>query len=235
MSTIKCPKCKLNQADDSRRCRRCGAPLSLGAGRNVFPKSFAAKRAVYYLAVSVIAVLVAAFVHGVHDYLYSASDYGSRPAAIEEVAKRLPVNRELEEVKQLHRDFIARFDHNAADHTGDELNKNQILTFAMIMQLKEERNKITDSEAQEHLSKFFRLLEKYYDQLVQYNSESAHLAEVRRRICAERDLVMKDSSLSKEIRSAKLVDLWNQNRQEIQSTTVSANDLDETAKSLHNL
>jgi hypothetical protein len=79
------------------------------------------------------------------------------------------------------------------------------------------------------------LTEKYYNELARYNSESAHLAEAGERYHAERDLVLKDSSLSQERKISKLTDLWNQNAEENKSITVSAGDLDEIVKSLRSL
>jgi hypothetical protein len=235
MSTIKCPNCKLIHSDDVRRCRRCGVLLSSKTGRNVSSKSSITGRVVYRLAIP-FAILLAAFIYGSHQHLQSTSDSGSKPAAtIKGIEKSVPVNRELEEVKQLNRDFMARLDQNATNHTGDGFNKNQILAYDTMMRLKERQNKINDPKAQDYLNEFCGLVEKYYDLLVRYNSESAHLAEVRQRIKIERDLVLKDSSISRELRSSKLTDLWNQNVEEIKSTTVSASDLDETVKSLRSL
>jgi hypothetical protein len=207
--------------------------LSSKTRRNVFSSnSSSSKRTVHRLVISAIAILLAAFIYGFHRH-FSASDSGSgTTATIKGIEKSIPVNRELEEVKQLKRDFMARLDQNATNHTGDGLNQNQILALNTMMLLKEQQNKITDPEAQDSLNKFFRLVEKYYDELIRYNSETAHLAEVRQRIRAERDLVLKDSSLSRELKSSKLTDLWNQNVEENKSTTVSAGDLDETVKSL---
>jgi hypothetical protein len=236
MSAIRCPNCKLIHAENVRRCRRCGTLLSSKTVRKASSKSSVAKRAFYSVAISAIAILLTAFIYGSHRHLPSASDSESKPAAIiKGIDKIVPINRELEEVIRQNRDFMARLDQNATNHSGDGLNKNQILAFDTMMRLKEQQNQITDPEAQDYLNEFYRLVEKYYDELVRYNSESAHLAEVRQRIQVERNLVLKDSSLSPELKSSKLTDLWNQNVEESKSTTVSAADLDETVKFLRRL
>jgi hypothetical protein len=226
----------LIHTDEVRRCRRCGALLSSRTGRNASSKSSVTRRAVLCLAISGIAILLAAFLYGSHRSAQNAPESGPKPAAtIIGIEKSVPINPELKEVMQQNRDFIARLDQNATNHEGDGLKKNQSLAFDTMMRLKEQQNKYTDPEAQDYLNEFYRLTQKYYDELVRYNSETAHLAEVRHRIQAERDLVLNDSSLSQELKRSKLTELWNQNVEEIKSTTISAGDLDETVKSLRSL
>jgi hypothetical protein len=237
MSTIRCPKCKLINKEKERRCRRCGAPLSLETdGNGVNSKSMKWARAARYLAVPIIAVVSVLCIFGFYRYSKGVSDPGAGPAVTSKaIEKSTSVNRELEEAKKLNRDFIAQLDRNAADHKGDGLNKNQTLAFDTMMLLKEQQNKLADPAAREYLDEFCRLVEKYYDQMVRYNSESAHLTAVRHRIQAERERVLQDSSLSPEEKSAKQADLWNENASETQLTTVKAGDIDETVKSLRNL
>jgi hypothetical protein len=194
------------------------------------------KRTAYCCAIPVAAIVLTSCIYGVNQYRKGAL-YAGAPLVTtnKEMGESAPVNRELEEAKQLHRDFIARLDRNMIDHTGESLNESQTLAFNTMMQLKDQKNKYMNPAALKYFNKFYRLVEKYYDQLVQYNSDSAHLTEVRQRIRAERTHLVEDTSLSLEARSSKLTKLWEENAGESQFTTVSAGDINKTVQSLRNL
>jgi hypothetical protein len=234
MSAISCSKCNLINMDNAGRCRRCGASLSPVAKGKVFDtKSLSTVRC---FAIPAIAIVLAAFVYGVFIHSKGTSAPGAGLAETNKgVEKSALANPELEEVKKLCRDFMAGLDRNMADRNGEGLNKNQTLAFDTMMLLKERQNKLVDPAAQKYLSEFCPLVEKYYDQVVRYASESAHLVEVRERIKSERQRALKDPSLSLEDKIAKQSELWDENTSEVKLTTVSAGDIDQTVESLRNL
>jgi hypothetical protein len=237
INEIKCPECRLINWNHASRCRRCGNPLSQGTGeQSLISRFWDRKRSVFCWAIPVIAMVLVPCLSGLHKDRGEVSVPGTAiPAPKQRIEKSIAVNRELEEMKQLQRDFITRLDQNMDDHTGAGLNENQTLAFNMMRQLKERENKYTDPAALEYLKKFYGQVRKYYDQLVQYNSDSAHLAEFRQRIQRERNLVLKDTTLSPEDRRSKLTELWDQNAAESQLTSVSTRDIEETVRSLRDL
>jgi hypothetical protein len=233
ISTIKCHKCSLNNWNTAGRCRRCGAPLPAGSGKKALLLQFLNFKRT---AIPVAAIVLALCIYGFNRYRKEALYAGTAlVATTKAMEKSAPVNREFEAVKQLHRDFLSRIDRNMTDHTGEGFKENQTLAFSTMMQLNEQQNKYLNPAALNYFNTFCRLVEKYYDQLVQYNSDSAHLAEVRQRIREERNLVVNDLSLSPEDKSLKLSELWKENADESKFTSVSAGDIDKTVQSLRNL
>jgi hypothetical protein len=101
--------------------------------------------------------------------------------------------------------------------------------------LNERQNRYTNPAALEYFYKFYELVSKYYNQLVQYRSDRAHEAEASQRNRLERDSIVKDTSLSPELRSSKLAELWDRKTGESNVSTVLASDIDETVQSLRNL
>jgi hypothetical protein len=236
MAAIKCPKCQLINSENAKVCRRCKTRLSLktkGGIPNSKTPGFI--HAAGFWVIPVIAIVLVSCLYG-YKYRKSASDAGTRPTATPmRIERSVPVNRELEEVKKLHRDFIARLDQNMADHTGKSFDENQTLALHSMTQLKELQDRFTDPAAQEYFYRFYGLVETYYDQLVRYSSTSAHMDEVRERSRTECDLILKDPSLNQTRRSSKLAMLMNQKNSESQAAIISADDIDETVQSLHNL
>jgi hypothetical protein len=223
----------INQ-ENARLCRRCKTRLSAKAIRESKTRGF--NRATSFWAILVIAIVLVPCLYGFYKYWKGDSDAKIALAATQKgIEKSVPVNWELEEVKRLHKDFISRLDQNMSDRAGKGFDQNQTLAFHAMTQLKEGQNKYTDPAAQEYFYRFFRLVEKYYDQLVRYNSDSAHTAEARERIRTERDLILNDPSLSPESRSSKLAELWDQKTSESKSASISIGEINETVQSLRNL
>jgi hypothetical protein len=237
MAAIRCPKCNLINLGKARICRRCKTRLPrITKGNALESKTPRFNRAICFWVVLVIAIAVVAGIFCFYKYSNVDSNAGTGlVAAQKELTKDTATNRDLEDMKQLYRDFITRLDQNLADHTDEGLNKNQSLALNTMAQLKELQNRYKDPAVLEYFHKFYRLASKYYDQLSQYISDRARMAEVSQRIRVERDLILNDSSLSPELRSSKLAALWNQKTNESKFTTIFTRDLDETVQSLRNL
>jgi hypothetical protein len=237
MNATRCPKCKLINGDGTGICRRCGNSLSPHTAANASDSrrpnfTQAARR----LAIPLIAIISVLCIFGFTRY--SKIDVASRTKPARDAnatAKNESANREFEEVRNLNRDFIARLDTNLADRNGDGFIKNQALAGNTLALLKNQQDKITDSTAQKYLDEFTRLVEKYSSQLVQYNSDTAHLADVSQRIKDEKDEIQQDESLPPEEKLAKQRNLKGKFYEETQNCSVTSSDLNETAKYLHDL
>jgi hypothetical protein len=230
MSTIRCPKCKLINKDTAGHCRRCETPLALGLSS---PQS---NRAICRFAIPVIVTVLALglYVFYRHSPDASASAPGraeTSSAIVEDVSS----NQDLEKVKKLSRDFIAGLDQNMANRKGDGLKTNQTLALNTMRQLKEQQDILTNPAALKYLNEYCRLVETYYDQVVRYNTEIAHFEEVRQRSSSNRQRILQDSSLSVEEKSAKQLELWEENAGEEKATGVLSNKIEETVKSLRNM
>src|SRR5271157_1021621 len=127
MNTIRCPQCRLINMEDVRRCRRCGTSLSSATQQKSLASYFrTSNRAARYWVILLIAIVSVAFIYGFYSHLIEFSTPRSGFSATDKEAKRsAPANRELEEVKKLHREFLARLDQNMADRKGRGFGKNQ--------------------------------------------------------------------------------------------------------------
>jgi len=237
MNTIRCPQCRLINMEDVRRCRRCGTALSSATQQKSLGSYFrTSNRAARYWVIPLIAIVSVACIYGFYSHSTEVSTPRSGFAATDKEAKRnAPATREPEEVKKLHREFVARLDQNMADRKGKGFGKNQTLAFETLTLLREQQKKTANPSTQKYLNEFCSLVEKYYDQLVRYNSESAHLQEVGQRGRQVRFRVLGDPTLSPDEEASRQVDLRNENVSEARSATVSTTDIDETVKALRDL
>jgi hypothetical protein len=243
MSTIRCPKCKLINNENVHSCRRCGARLSAGSGRNGGgSKPARASRAVRYWAILFIAAVAVLCLYGFHRQSKGASSPKAETTventgnlATGAVPASVPANRELELVKNLNRDFLAQLDRNVADRNGVGLDKNQALALNMMSSLREQRNRKADPAAQKYLDQFSSLVEKYYDQVVRFNQESNRLTKTRYRITSDIAQVQGDASLSAENKDSRQADLLNKLDVESKERSVLARDMSGTLKSLRSL
>ncbi len=237
MGVIRCPKCKLINMENVRRCRRCGTPLSsVKSGDALDSKSLNFNRAARYWAIPVIVIVSLLCIYGYYRHSKSVSISEAGLAETNKViVKSAPANRELEEVKKLNQNFLAKLDQNMSDSQGEGFKKNQTLAYDTMMALQEEQNKLTDAAALKHLGEFYRLVSKYYDQLVRFNSETAHLAEVRQRTISEIEHVQQDPSMPSENKDSREADLGLKVINKFQERNIIANDINETLKSLRNL
>ncbi len=234
MGVIRCPKCKLINRGNARRCRRCATPLSSGNPGDIHDsKSMNFNRAVLHWAIPVIVIVSLLCIYSYYRHSKGVSNPGIGLDETNKVIVRsAPANQELEGVKELSRDFMAELDRNAVDFKGDGLSKNRALAYNMLMLLKDQQSRLSDPAAQKYLDEFYRLVGKYYDQMVQLNSETAHLAEVRQRITNEIEHVKKDPTLPSEDKISKEADLRVEVLNEFQERNIIANDIDETVTSL---
>jgi|WetSurMetagenome_2_1015567.scaffolds.fasta_scaffold134036_2 hypothetical protein len=222
---------------NARSCRRCGAPLSSDKNGGVSDsKSLNANRTTRHLAIPVIVIVSLLCIYGYYRHSQSVSSSGPGPAEANKViATSAPANRELEEVKRLNQDFLGRIDQNMADRQGEGFKKNQTLAYDTMMTLQEEQNKLTDAAALKHLGEFSRLVNTYYDQLVRFNSDKAHLADANQRISSEIEQIQQDPSLSDDDKFSRKRDLKRKNFDDAQKYSGSSNDIEGTVKSLRNL
>ncbi len=237
MSTVRCPECRLINAKNTRRCRRCGTPLSSGTKRDSVNSGFLNfNRVLRHWVILLIAVVSLACIYGFYRHSKEISASGAEVVGTDKrIEKSTPAKRETEEVKKLGRDFMASLDRNMADQEGKGFDKNQRLALETRTLLQEQQKKITNPSAQKHLSEFYRLVEKYHDQLVRYNSESSHLQDAGQRSGRTRFGIMGDSSLSPDNTASGQADHGNESAGKARSATVSAGDIDETVKALRNL
>jgi len=238
MGVIRCPKCKLINTENIRRCRRCDTPLS-SDNAGVVPdprKSAKLNREARRWALPILVIVSLLCSYGYYRHSKGVSSSGSALAEANKViVKSPPANQELEGVKKLSRDFTAQLDRNAADSKGDGISKNQTVAYNTLMSVKDQQNKLIDPAAQKYLNEFYRLVETYYDQVVRFNSETARLAEVRKRITGEIEHVKQDSSLTSEDKISREADLRLEIIKGLEERNVIANNMDETVKSLRNL
>ena len=244
MTAIRCPKCKLINKEEARRCRRCSTPLSLKT-EEMDHKSRISGRAVGYMVVTVIA-LSALCIYGFYGNSKSAASsvvgvsgttpgINNKAVATSGTPVITPVNKELEEVKVLHRDFIAKFDQNAADRKGEGLKKNQALAYDTLIMLRGKQTEIFEASAQKYLDDFSKLVQQYYNQAVKYNSESVSLVEVNNRARSEVEQIRKDPSLTQEEKTIRISHIVKDDDSEFQRAGVNARDIDETVKSIRDL
>jgi hypothetical protein len=230
MSTIRCPKCKLINKATAGHCRRCSTPLALNSNS---PRP---NRAVWRVSIPVIGIVLALSLYAFYRHSPEAA---ARLPGLTETSKpvvgKVSANQDIEIVKKLSRDFIAGLDQNMANHNSDGLKANQTLAFSTMRQLKEQQNILADPAALEYLNEFSRLVETYYDHTVRYNSEIVRFEEVRQRSSSRRQRILQDSSLSPEEKSAKQLELWEENASEEKATGALSNKVDETVKSLRNM
>jgi hypothetical protein len=230
MSTIRCSKCKLINKDTARHCRRCRTPLAHDSN------SPHPHRAVWRVSIPVIGIVL---VLGLYVFYRHSPDAAAPLPGHTEITKSVvgdaPANQDMEKVKKLSRDFIASLDQNMANHNGDGPKANQTLAFNTMRQLKEQQDVLADLVALEYLDEFSRLVEIYYDQTVRYNSEIVRFAEVRQRSSSSRQRILQDSSLSTEEKSAKQLELWEENAREERATGALSIKIAETVESLRNM
>jgi hypothetical protein len=242
MNTIRCPKCKLINSESIPRCRRCGASLSSDKNGDVSDsRSLNSNRAVRHWVVPVIVIVALLCIYGYYRYSQSIPISGTalaetnNSATNQVIAKSASANRELEEVKKLNRDFLGRLDQNMSDRQGEGFKKNQTLAYDMMMTLLAEQNKLTDAAALKHCGEFSRLVNTYYDQLVRFNSDKAHLLDANQKVSSEIEQIQQDPSLSDEEKFSRKRDLKGKNFDDALKYSGSANEIEETVKSLRNL
>jgi hypothetical protein len=243
MASIRCPKCKLINTEETRRCRRCNALLSPGTKERAH-KSQISGRTVCYLVVVVIAVS-ALCIYGFYGNSNNTTNKTSSQAAgvsgtngvaaANGTVVTTPASKDFEEVKELHRDFVAKFDQNAADRKGEGRKKNQELAYETLTQLRGKQSKVYEASAQKYLDDFYRLVQQYYDQAVRFNSDSAYLLEVNNRARSEVERVRKDPSLTQEEKTLRISHIVKDDDSEQARASVSAKDIGETIKALRNL
>jgi hypothetical protein len=241
MSVIRCPKCKLINNEDIRRCRKCGAPLPSKNDPNAYrPGSLNFDRAARHWAVPFVVVVAVLCIYGFYRYSQGAPKVVIQPTAeaagtSKSIVKSVPENGDLDVVKKLHQDFVARLDQNMADRGGEGFKKNQTLASETMALLNQQQNNLNDPVAQTRLGELQRLMEKYNAQLIQYNSETLHLAEVRNQVDTEIANLQKNSSLTPEERISRKHDLNGKYFDEAQACSINSKDLDETLNSIRNL
>ena len=237
MNNIRCPKCKIINMENARICRRCGAPLSRETeGNTTGIKSPTFGRAALKLTVLVIAIVSLLCIYGFYRHSQSVSSSGTGLAETNAVtAKNAPANRELEEVKKLNQDFLGRLDQNMSDRQGEGFKKNQTLAYDTTMTLQEKQNKLTDAAALKYLGEFHGLVNKYYDQLVRFNSDKAHLVDANQRTSDEIEQIQQDPSLSDDDKFSRKRDLKRKLFDDSQKYSSSSNDIEETVKFLRKL
>ena len=242
MNTIRCPKCKLINSESVRRCRRCGASLSSDRNGDVSDsKPLNSSRAARHWAIPVIVVVALLCIFVYYRYSQNIPISGTalaktnNSATNQVIAKSASANRELEEVKKLNQDFLGKVDQNMSDRQGEGFKKNQILAYDMMMTLQEEQSKLTDAAALKHCGEFSRLVNTYYEQLVRFNADKAHLLDANQRVSNEIEQIQQDPSLSDDEKFLRKRDLKGKNFEDALHYSGSANEIEETVKSLRNL
>jgi hypothetical protein len=242
MNTIRCPKCKLINSESVPRCRRCGTSLSSDRNQDVSDsKSLNSNRAARHWAIPVIVIVALLCIYGYYRYSQNIPISGTALAETNNgatnhmTAKTPSASRELEEVKKLNQDFLGKVDQNMSDRQGEGFKKNQTLAYDTMMTLQAEQNKLTDAAALKHCGEFSRLVNTYYDQLVRFNSDKAHLLDANQKVSSEIEQIQQDPSLSDEEKFSRKRDLKGKNFDDALKYSGSANDIEETVRSLRNL
>ncbi len=237
MDSIRCPKCRLINKENSRRCRRCGAALSPGnAGKVQITKPQNVGRINLSIAVPAFGILCLLGIY--ESNKYSNGPLDSKPATVsvsKTEAGGAPVIRDLQLMEKLHQEFMAQLFRNMADRNGEGFKKNQVLASEEIKLLNQKQYGLTDPAAQSFFHDFYRLVEKFNAQLIEYNSETIHLADIRQQINSEIQKVQDDPSLTPEEKLSIKRDLNGRFFDESQATTVKSSDIDETVNALRGL
>jgi len=221
MSTMRCPKCKLINGGNARRCRRCGTPISSATGY----KPLNLNPGVRNFVIALIAIISLTCIYGFYRHSKDVSTSHAGLAGKDNgPGKNVPANRGFEEVKKLKQDFMACIDQNTASPESEGLNKNQTLAFETLTHLQEQQAKVSDPAMQEYLNEFQRLVKKYYSQLARYKSQSDHRQEAKPRTGRTR---------FRNLAGLSQADRWNENAGGDGLTT--ADDIDETVKAIRNL
>ena len=236
MASIKCPKCKLVNKENTKSCRRCGTSLAVAKGRTV-PKTGSHNRFAgrYVIPVVVIGCLLCVYGFYRHSQNPSRPESGLTRANKTAVENRNTNSPELEGVKKLNRDFLDRLDKNSADRRIDGLSQNQTLALDTMMVLREQQNKLTEPSAIEYLDKFYELVEGYHGQVVRFNSETARLTQANQEITNEIKRVREDTNLSAEDKTSRQAEPITRLPSESQDRSVSAQQINDTVEALRKL
>jgi hypothetical protein len=231
---------------DARRCRRCNTPFSPGHGKKISEsKSSSFGQTATRRAIPIVAVVALLCAWG----FYKHSNGGSNLPAEAEAAAGSPsiathasprenagtVNPNLDPIQKLNQDFMAQLDKNMNDREGNGLKKDQTLVYDTMMRLKEHENEVADPKTQKYHDEFSRLVEKYYNQLVQYNSETDHVAELNQKLRGQIGAIRQDASLSPSDEFIKERDVRRSFYDESQRNSIKYADLEDTVKSLREL
>jgi hypothetical protein len=244
MSAQRCPKCNLVNMEDARRCRRCSTPLSPGNGKDIADsKSSSSGPKARRLVIPAVAVAALLCLWGFYKHanggskLPAEATVQSKTMVTQALANEtsVPVNPKLDAVQKLDQDFIAQLDKNMNDRDGDGLKKDQALAYDTMMRLKEHEAEVMDPRTEKFRDEFSRLVEKYYNQLVQYNSETDHDAELNQKLRSQIGAIRQETSLSQAEEFIKERDVRRTYYDETQRSGVKYEDLNETVKSLHAL
>lgn len=238
MSVIRCPKCRLVNREKIRRCRRCGTVLPGAAEiKAAEVRALSMHRAIRRWVVPVLGVITILCLYGFYRHRTGSYGPGDAVAATTKTMETIVrENRDLEFVRNLHSDFIAKLDQNMADREGRGYTLNQPLASETMKLLDQNRDKIKDPLAQKCLDEFYSLVEKYNAQLIQYNSDIINRGELKKQTNDEIERIQQDASMTPEERAAKTRDLNGKFFDTIQKEeTVNNIDIVETAKSLRNL
>jgi len=202
----------------------------------VHSKSARLGRAALRLALPIVAVIFALGVYGYRGLSTKDSQHGIGVVKANEwEARGTRANHELEAVKRLNRDFLAALDRNMADRHGKGYKINQALAYDTMMAMQKDQAELTDAGARKYLGELNALVNRYYDQLVRFNSEQADLAKLNGQISGEIERIQQDASLSDEEKYSRKRDLKNSYFDASQKYSITSRDLDETVKLLRNL
>jgi hypothetical protein len=234
MSINKCPTCQLVNGAGVQCCRRCGALIA--PKETIAEKSPNLRQSFRNIAVPAIIVLSILCIYAI----LKPSKIASIPQTSvvtknEPQINDSPTAAKPDEVKKLRRDFLLQLDLNMNDRNGEGSKKNQILASDTIKLLKQKRNELVEPTGQQSLDELNLLITKYYDQLVKYNIETAHIIETSLGIQKQLEDIQKDSSLSDKDRISRKHELKFELFNQSIARTVSSNDIEETVASIRNL
>lgn len=237
MGVIRCPKCRLINRGNAYHCRRCGTPLSSGNAEPVIsPGPEKPKPAPLHWAIPIILIISLAGIYGFYRHSEGVSNSDAGPSKTNmEAVQNAPASEELNNLQKLSRDFIAQMDRNTTSGDGDDLGKNRALAHKMLLSIEDQQSKLNDAAALKYLNEFKELLGKYYDQLGQFDAETARLTEMRQSSTDKIENIKKDSSLSAEEKTSQETSLRTEVLNQLQERNVIAGNINNTVKALRSL
>lgn len=234
MVSKRCPECRLINAANAQSCRRCGA-LLLPAHGGFLGGSGSGRRSRILIGGAVaalIVVLVTAYVwnrpaDGVSGNVPVPDGGFSEPVA--------PAPGELDEVKELCRDFTASMNRNMSDPAGRGFELNQALATETLDQVRDRFPGISDPTARQHMDRFSLLLGKLHHQLTSYIADNERLGSEYERLNRETERIEQDPDLSPEEKSDRQRELRRKYFDASDQTRVTSRDIEATMLALRSL
>ncbi len=234
MRTIRCPKCRLINLETAKRCRRCKTVLSRGSAEQASTEPLSWHHAAGARIAAILGVAIVLLLGGYAGYrvykrnLNSPSGSDSRGVA----ANAGATDPGLKELIKISEELKSQLERNLAEKKDDLLTRNQAAVFDALALIGDLEKRYSAPTFQKYSTDLSLLLRKYYDLIMQYNTETARFEAAKERINNEIESAKKDSSLPASAKAKKQGQLRTELAAEYRDLRVSPKDLDSALQSI---